>query len=105
MNTITQIENALKTIGQATFQDLINHLLYLRGNNFIGAPGSVVGKDKTSKGTPDAFLTNQDNYIFIECTTQEKVGKSKSLLKKLLKDVDHCFDEKKLRFPRGKLKK
>jgi len=56
MNTITQIENALKAINQASFQTLINHLLYLQSNKFIGAPGAVVGKEKTSKGTPDSFF-------------------------------------------------
>lgn len=93
MNTITQIENALKAINQATFQTLINHLLYLQGNKFIGSPGTVVGKEKTSKGTPDSFFVNEEKYIFVECTTQERLGKSKSFFEKLSKDVDHCFQE------------
>lgn len=91
MNTITQIENALKAINQASFQTLVNHLLYLQGNKFIGAPGAVVGKEKTSKGTPDSFFVNEEKYIFVECTTQEKLGESKSFFEKLSKDVDHCF--------------
>jgi len=93
MNTISQIENALKSINEANFQNLINHLLYLQGNRFIGAPGAVVGKEKTSKGTPDSFFVNNDKYIFVECTTQEKVGESKSFFNKLTKDIDHCFKE------------
>ena len=93
MNTITQIENALKAINQASFQTLVNHLLYLQGNKFIGAPGAVVGKEKTSKGTPDSFFVNEEKYIFVECTTQEKLGESKSFFEKLSKDIDHCFKE------------
>ena len=88
MNTITQIENALKAINQASFQTLVNHLLYLQGNKFIGAPGAVVGKEKTSKGTPDSFFLNEEKYIFVECTTQERLGESKSFFEKLSKDVD-----------------
>lgn len=93
MNTITQIEIALKAINQATFQTLINHLLYLQGNKFIGAPGAVVGKEKTSKGTPDSFFVNDENYTFVECTTQERIGEAKTFFEKLSKDIDHCFDE------------
>lgn len=93
MNTITQIENALKAINQASFQTLVNHLLYLQGNKYVGAPGAAIGKEKTSKGTPDSYFVNEDKYIFVECTTQEKVGKSKSFFDKLSKDIDHCFKE------------
>jgi len=63
MNIITQIENSLKAINQSTFQSLINHLLYLQGNKFIGAPGAVVGKDKTSKGSPDSFFVLDRNFL------------------------------------------
>lgn len=107
MNTITQIENALKAINQATFQSLVNHLLYLQGNKYIGAPGAVVGKDKTSKGSPDSFFINDNNgmYIFVECTTHEKLGKSKSFMEKLLKDVDHCFDVGGTKINKDKIEK
>lgn len=105
MNTLTQIENALKAIDQAKFQTLVNHLLYLQGNKFIGAPGAVVGKEKTSKGTPDAFFVDGDKYLFVECTTQEKLGKSKTFFKKLSKDIDHCFDEGKTAIPKQKVAK
>ncbi|WCM42544.1 hypothetical protein MG290_02395 [Flavobacterium sp. CBA20B-1] len=91
MNTTTQIENALKAINQASFQTLINHLLYLQVNKYVGAPGAAIGKEKTSKGTPDSYFINEDKYIFVECTTQEKVDKSKSFFDKRVKDIDHCF--------------
>jgi hypothetical protein len=95
MNFIKQIEASLKAINQARFQDLINHLLHIQGYKFIGAPGSVVAKEKTSRGAPDSFFENGDKYVFVECTTQEKLGNSKTFLEKLLKDVAHCFDKEK----------
>lgn len=93
MNTITRIENALMAIDQASFQTLVNHLLHLQGYKFIGAPGAVVGKEKTSKGTPDSFFVNDDKYTFVECTTRQRLGESKSFFTKLSKDIDHCFNE------------
>ncbi|WJS95284.1 hypothetical protein NYQ10_02240 [Flavobacterium johnsoniae] len=105
MNTITQIEIALRAINQASFQTLVNHLLYLQGNKFIGAPGAVVGKEKTSKGTPDSFFVNEEKYIFVECTTQEKLGKSKSFFEKLIKDIDHCFKEDVTTIAKNKIEK
>lgn len=38
-------------------------MMHLEGNKFIGSPGAVFGKEKTSKGTPDSFFVNGDNYI------------------------------------------
>ncbi|HUM52058.1 MAG TPA: hypothetical protein PK431_09595 [Chitinophagales bacterium] len=105
MNTITELENALKAINQAGFEVLIYHLLHLQGNKFIGAPGSVVGKEKTSKGTPDSFFINNDKYIFVECTTKEKLKKSKSFFKKLTEDINHCFDEKETTISKEKIEK
>lgn len=95
MNFLKQIEASLQAINQAKFQDLINHLLHNQGLTFIGAPGSVVAKEKTSKGAPDSFFVNGDKYIFVECTTMEKLGTSKTFLEKLKKDIEHCFDESK----------
>ncbi len=100
MNFIKQIENALKAINDARFQDLINHLLHAKGNNFIAAPGSVVGKEKTSKGAPDSFFMIEEKYIFVEYTTIEKIGNSKKLIDKLIGDIEHCFDEAKTTIPK-----
>jgi hypothetical protein len=105
MNTTTQLEKALEAIDQACFQNLINHLLYLQGNKFIGAPGAVVGKEKTSKGTPDSFFVDDGKYTFVECTTQEKIGESKSFFEKLSKDIDHCFKEDLTAIEKQKIQK
>ncbi|MFP5081275.1 ATP-binding protein, partial [Pedobacter sp. JCM 36344] len=105
MNFIKQIENALKAINDARFQDLINHLLHAKGNDFIGAPGSVVGKEKTSKGAPDSFFMSDEKYVFVEYTTIEKIGKSKKLIDKLIGDVVHCFNEAKTGVPKEEIAK
>ena len=93
MNFIKQIEVALISINQARFQDLINHLLHIQGNTFIGAPGSVVGKEKTSKGAPDSFFVKDNKYVFVECTTKDKLDGAKTFIEKLEKDIEHCFNE------------
>lgn len=105
MNFIKQIEVALTAINQARFQDLINHLLHIQGNTFIGAPGSVVAKEKTSKGAPDSFFVKGNKYVFVECTTKEKLDGVKTFFDKLEKDIEHCFDEKKTNIKREDVEK
>lgn len=105
MNFIKQIEVALTAINQAKFQDLINHLLHIKGNSFIGAPGSVAAKEKTSKGAPDSFFVKGDKYVFVECTTKEKLDGIKTFFDKLEKDIEHCFDEKKTNIKREDIEK
>ena len=89
----TIIEKYLSSVDQATFQKMMNHLLHLEGYKFICSPGSVIGKNKTSKGGPDSFFEDGDNYIFCEYTTQEKLSTGETFFKKLKKDVAHCFDK------------
>lgn len=90
----TIIEKYLIAIDQATFQKMMNHLLYLEGYKFIGSPGSVVGKNKTSKGSPDSFFEDDENYVFCELTTQERLATGETFFTKLKKDVEHCFNTK-----------
>lgn len=103
MSIIKQVEVALKIIDQARFQGLINHLLHVQGYKFISSPGSVVGKEKTSKGIPDSFFVQEDKYVFVECTTQERIGESKSFYEKLVKDIESCFDSKKTKIQKTKI--
>ncbi|WP_138481346.1 nSTAND3 domain-containing NTPase [Dyadobacter bucti] len=92
----TIIEQYLLGIDQATFQKMMNHLLFLEGYKFISSPGSVVGKNKTSKGSPDSFFVESDGlFVFCEMTTQEKLSSGATFQKKLRKDILHCFNVKK----------
>lgn len=88
----TIIEKYLFSVDQATFQKLMNHLLHLEGYKFLGSPGSVVGKNKTSKGSPDSFFEDGDKYAFCEMTTHEKLTTGDTFFKKLKKDIEHCFN-------------
>lgn len=88
----TIIEKYLSSVDQATFQKLMNHLLHLEGYKFLSSPGSVVGKNKTSKGSPDSFFKDGDKYAFCELTTQEKLSTGETFVKKMKKDVEHCFN-------------
>jgi len=87
----TIIESYLKAIDQATFQKMMNHLLFLEKYKFIGSPGSVVGKNKTSKGAPDSFFEDGDGFSFCEMTTKDS-GYEKGFYQKLEDDIKHCFD-------------
>lgn len=97
MAIISKIESALLQIDGAQFQELCNRYLYYVYNpHSINPVGSVVGKIKTRKGTPDTFFVNPEgNFTFIEYTTKERLGKSKSFFKKIKDDILKCFDEKK----------
>jgi hypothetical protein len=103
MNTTIKIESALKAINQAKFERLISHLLHSHDYKFLGAPGAVVGKEKTSKGTPDSFFVYEGKYIYVQCTTKKKIGESKSFFDKLSKDIDDCFNEKKTRIKKEEI--
>lgn len=99
MAIISRIENALLQIDGALFQELCNrYLYYIYNPNSINPVGSVIGKEKTRKGTPDTFFVNPEGkFTFIEYTTKERLGNSKSFFKKIKDDVLKCFDEEKTR--------
>lgn len=101
----TIIEKYLSSIDQATFQKLMNHLLHLEGYKFISSPGAVIGKNKTSKGSPDSFFEDGNNFIFCEYTTQERLATGETFFNKLKKDVDHCFDVKNTKVDKTKVSK
>lgn len=95
MSKLIQIENALKAVDQATFQTLCDDYLHHLGYESINRIGSVIGKRKTAKGTPDTYIILPNGkYVFAEHTS-----KGKGLFKKLSGDLSKCFDEKKTGIP------
>ena len=92
-----QIENALDRINGDIFQEFCNHFLYLKLNpNTITPIGSVIGKEKSRKGIPDSYFNSADNeLIFAEYTTRERLEKGQSFYKKLKSDIENCFDTSK----------
>lgn len=100
MTRLTQIEVALKAINEAKFQQLCDAYFLNLGYD-VKSNGSVIGKEKTKKGTPDSYiLLENDKYIFIEYTTRED-----GLFKKLSDDIAACFDTKKVNIPISKIEK
>ena len=97
MAKLQSIENKLQEMNGALFQELCDKFLALRNRNYISysRTGSVKGKQKTKKGTPDSFLIlPNEKFIFIEYTTQDT-----SSVSKLKDDISKCLDEKKTKIP------
>ena len=97
MINAVQVENALYRINGDIFQEFCNHYLYLKLNpNTITPIGSVIGKEKSRKGVPDSYFTSSNNeLIFAEYTTRERLEKGQSFFNKLRSDVENCFDTSK----------
>lgn len=101
MSKINQIESELKQIGGAKFQELCNTYLSYLGYN-VKDVGGAKGKEKTTKGTPDAYIRMKNGkFIFIEYKTTQK----SKLLDELSKDIDACFNSKKAKVPISKIEK
>lgn len=103
MTKLDQIQKALKGIDQGKLQKLGD--LYfsrkLKNVKKIKSKGSVVGEEKTRKGTPDTLITlNNGKYIFIEYTAQQT-----GHLRKLSNDLKSCFNEKKTGIPISEIEK
>lgn len=92
MSKLDQIQNALKSISDPKYQKLgDSYLIRTLDVKEIEPRGSVTGKEKTSKGTPDTLIKlNNGKYVFVEYTTQES-----GLLRKFSNDLKSCFDIKK----------
>ncbi|MCR9251711.1 MAG: ATP-binding protein [bacterium] len=96
MIQVIQIEGELLRVNGDIFQELCNHLLYLKLNpNSITPYGSVIGKEKSRKGIPDSYFTCNDELIFAEFTTQERLENGQRFYDKLASDIDNCFDTSK----------
>ena len=107
MIKVVEIENALQRINGDIFQEFCNHFLYLKLNpNSITPNGSVIGKEKSRKGIPDSYFISADNeLIFAEYTTREKLEKGGSFYKKLRSDIENCFDISKTGLKKAEIDK
>ena len=99
MSKINQIEKRLLEIDGGTFQKLADAYLHKKDYEQINPIGSVVGADKTRKGTPDTFIPLPNGkYVFAEYTTQQE-----KVFEKLQGDLEKCFDEAKTGISRSKI--
>src|ERR1700733_1803670 len=97
MGRLQEIESALISINGSVFQELCDNFLALRNKNYaaFSRTGSKSGKQKTVKGTPDAFLLLPNGkFIFVEYSTNITAHVSK-----LKSDLRKCLDEQKTKIP------
>ncbi len=97
MGRLQDIEEKLKQINDAVFQELCDCFLSLRNDNYkaFSRIGSQKGKQKTIKGTPDTLLLLPNGkYAFVEYSTNISLG-----LSKIKEDIEKCLDDKKTNIP------
>jgi hypothetical protein len=100
MSKQVEIEQALQRIDQTRFQRLVSHYLSLNENTPYFSPGTVIGQDKTSKGSPDSFsLLPNGTFSFKEYTTLKRTDNKTKFFNKLVDDIDHCFNENETKIP------
>ncbi|QXP62317.1 ATP-binding protein [Polaribacter sp. HaHaR_3_91] len=100
MSRLQTIENQLKVINGTVFQELCDSYLTIRHKNYsaISRTGSQIGKQKTTKGTPDTFFQlSNGNFLYSEITTDT------STKNKLANDIKACFDPVKTKIPIEKI--
>ena len=93
MNNINFIQNAIMQLEGGAFQKLFDAYLYKKYKfNNIQTLGVQTGTNKTTKGTPDAYvLTDDKKYILINYGTV-----SSQSAKKIRDDILSCYDKSKL---------
>ncbi|WP_018885488.1 nSTAND3 domain-containing NTPase [Paenibacillus massiliensis] len=92
MSKINQIQDRIHELSGDVFQKVADAYLHRKGYSNLNPLGSVIGADKVRKGTPDSLCTLPNGkYAFFEYTTH----KSKELYKKIIEDLEKCFDEGK----------
>lgn len=90
MLKLQEIENRLKAMNDAAFQDLCDSFIFYTEPECetIHRVGSVEGKQKTAKGTPDSYYVMRNGkYVLLEYTTLSAEPKNK-LLDKIRSDID-----------------
>lgn len=102
MSKINIIQNAIKELEGGSFQKLFDAYLYKKYKfTNIQTLGVQDGTNKTTKGTPDSFVVEDDGkYVLIMYGTvgTEAFGKMK-------KDILSCFNKDKLEIDENKIKK
>lgn len=102
MSKINAIQNAIKELEGGRFQKLFDTYLFKKyGFGNIQSLGVQDGTDKTTKGTPDAYVINDDGtFTFIMYGT---VGDK--AFEKLKNDILSCFDYGKSKIDENRISK
>ncbi len=82
---VLDIKSKIIELGPGEFQNMCNEILYRKGYKNINQLGSHTLSNKTTKGTPDAFASDNGKYIAVEYTTQ-----TDGLAGKIEDDINKC---------------
>lgn len=82
------IKIAITKLEQGKFQNMCNKILFFEGYENINQLGSQTVSDRTTPGTPDTFIVNDGEYIFVEYTVQKR-----GLYNKIIGDIQKCIKE------------
>lgn len=88
MTDNNDIKIAITKLEQGMFQNMCNKILFMEGYENINQLGSQTVSDRTTPGTPDTFIVNEGEYIFVEYTVQKR-----GLYNKILEDIEKCLKE------------
>lgn len=88
MSKIAEIENTLSQMNPARFQELGDILItrIYPNADIFACVGSQFGKEKTTAGTPDTYIRNGHQAIFVEYTTNVSSG-----IAKIEDDINKCI--------------
>ena len=82
---VLDIKGKILELGPGEFQNMCNEILYRQGYKNINQLGSHTLSNKTTKGTPDTFASDNGKYIAVEYTTQ-----TDGLAGKIEDDINKC---------------
>lgn len=102
MSRYLEIVKKLVSINDTKFQELCDQIFYIKhmDSQAFGRTGSMLTKEKTTKGTPDSFvMLSNGNFAFMEATTDV------SNKKKLKNDIESCFTFSKTNIEATKIEK
>ncbi len=99
MSKTIEIERKLISINGDIFGGFCDEYLCLQKSiefTTFSAPGNMPGKDKSTKGTPDAYYIRPNGkYVLAQYTTKEKKEDNNAFFTKLESDVLKCLDKAK----------
>ncbi len=102
MSKINQIQLAIKELDAGSYQKLMDAYMYKKyPYGDIKTLGVQAGTNKTTPGTPDSFMVDQDNkYIFFMYGSWQN-----GAYKKIKQDILSCVDKNKVNIDKSKIKK
>lgn len=92
MAVLQDIERRIEELSPSGFQQLCDAYLLSKNRGIYSAfmrKGSMLGKDKTIKGTPDTVIYTYENRILLIEYSTDSTAKAK----KLIEDIDKCIKE------------